>query len=160
MAHFQLKCCACNGNGDISPRHLRFFNHRKHGFAPRAQHRFTLVVRLGNADRHRVFLFRIRAVQKRSSATVHRTTRNGDALYFFALCSLCRFRDSIPLSSYAPIVFVNPAETGNHLARPRSYDEVVQAFLKLSRSFPCCIDIGNANAFVALRERLIIFPRG
>lgn len=93
MAHFRLKCCACNGNGDISPRYFWLFNHRKHCFAPRAQHRFTLVVRLGNADRHRVFLFRIRAVQKRSSATVHRTTRNGNALYFFALCSLCRFRD-------------------------------------------------------------------
>ena len=86
--------------------------------------------------------------------------RNGNALYFFALYSLYRFAVSIPLFSLDPIVFVDPAETGNHLALPRFYNEIVQPFFKFGRTFPRRIDIGNANAFVALRERLIIFPCG
>ena len=91
MAHFRLKCCACNGNGDISPRHFWLFNHRKHGFAFAAKHRLAVIAFVRRTDCHSQLVARIVRIQNRPSAV--RTAGYRDALYFFALCSLCRFRD-------------------------------------------------------------------
>ena len=79
MAHFRLKCCACNGNGDISPCHLRLFNHRKHGFAFAAKHRLAVIAFVRRTDCHSQLVARIVRIQNRSSAV--RTTGYGNFVF-------------------------------------------------------------------------------
>ena len=85
MAHFRLKCCACNGNGDISPRYLRLFNHRKHGFAFAAKHRLAVIAFVRRTDCHSQLVARIVRIQNRPSAV--RTAGYGN--FVFHKCLLC-----------------------------------------------------------------------
>lgn len=65
MAHFRLKCCACNGNGDISPCYLRLFNHRKHGFALAAKHRLAVIAFVRRTDCHSQLVARVCPLRNR-----------------------------------------------------------------------------------------------
>ena len=85
MAHFRLKCCACIGNGDISPCHLWLFNHRKHGFAFAAKHRLAVIAFVRRTDCHSQLVARIVRIQNRPPAV--RTTGYGN--FVFHKCLLC-----------------------------------------------------------------------
>lgn len=61
--------------------------------------------------------------------------------------------------SLTPVILVNPAEAGDHFACPCFGEKAVQALFKFFGTFACRINIGNADAFVALGKRLIVFPR-
>lgn len=60
--------------------------------------------------------------------------------------------------SLARVIFINPAETGNHLILTCFVKKTFQSARKFIGTLSCRIDIGNAYTFVALRKRLIVFP--
>ena len=81
---------------------------------------------------------------------------NGRWEFYFAWGYLVFVFDLIfACFSITSVILIDPAKAWDHLSRPRFGKKVVQAFFKFSRAFSCRIDIGDANAFAALRKKCL-----
>ncbi len=58
------------------------------------------------------------------------------------------------------IVFFDSSKSGYYFILFCFVDKVVQALFKFFGSFFCCLDVGDADAFVCIGELLIVIPYG